>query len=83
VHVHTVVFVALSLTALTVALVGDSAFLWAVWLILLVYLWMAMFRVYGRSWWLTSIKFAVLIFVYSIVLSIGLALVFVVALSEL
>jgi len=83
VHVHTVVFVALSLTALTVALVGDSAFLWAVWLILLVYLWMAMFRVYGRSWWLTSLKFAVLIMIYSTILSIGLAVVFIVALSEL
>jgi len=83
VHVHTVVFVALSLTALTTAIVGDSGFLWAVWLILLVYLWMAMYRVYGRSWWLTSIKFVFLIFVYTIVLTIGLALVFVVALSEL
>lgn len=82
VHVHTVVFVALSLSALAVALVGGSGFLWAVWLILFVYLWMAMYRVYARSWWLTTIKFLVLMFVYSIVLSIGLGAVFVLALSE-
>ncbi|MEQ1754576.1 MAG: DUF3667 domain-containing protein [Micropepsaceae bacterium] len=83
VHVHTVVFVALSLTALTVAIVGDSGFLWAVWLILLVYLWMAMYRVYGRSWWLTTLKFGGLLAVYSVVLSAGLGTIFILALSEL
>lgn len=83
VHVHTVVFVALSLTAIAVAMVGASDFLWGVWLILLVYLWMAMYRVYGRSWWLTTLKFGVLLFVYSIVLSAGLGGLFVLALSEL
>ena len=83
VHVHTVVFVALSLTAIAVAMVGASDFLWGVWLILMVYLWMAMYRVYGRSWWLTTLKFGVLLFVYSIVLSAGLGGLFVLALSEL
>ena len=83
VHVHTVVFVALSLTAIAVAMVGASDFLWGVWLILMVYLWMAMYRVYGRSWWLTTLKFGVLLFVYSIVLSAGLGGIFVLALSEL
>jgi hypothetical protein len=82
VHVHTVVFVALALSALAVAIVGGSGFLWAVWLILLVYLWMAMYRVYGRSWWLTSIKFTALIAVYSIVLTMGLGIIFILALSE-
>lgn len=82
VHVHTVIFVALSLSALAVAIVGGSGFLWAVWLILLVYLWMAMYRVYGRSWWLTTIKYIALITVYSIVLSVGLFVAFVLALSE-
>jgi hypothetical protein len=74
--------VALALSALAVAIVGGSGFLWAVWLILLVYLWMAMYRVYARSWWLTSIKFMALIAVYSIVLSMGLGIIFVLALSE-
>lgn len=82
VHIHTVVFVALSLIALTTAILGDAGFLWAVWLILAIYLWMAMYRVYGRSWWLTSLKFVGLLLVYSIVLTAGLSFVFLLALSE-
>lgn len=49
IHIHTVIFVALALVALAVAILGDAGFLWAVWLVLAVYLWMAMYRVYGRS----------------------------------
>jgi hypothetical protein len=82
-HIHTVVFVALAITALVASLVGDSEFLWAVWLLLVVYLWMAMFAVYGRSWWLTSLKFAVVLAVYSLVLIIGLSTIFFIALTEL
>jgi len=82
IHIHTVLFVALSFVALGAALLGHSGFLWAIWLILAVYLWMAMYRVYGRSWWLTSLKFVGLLFVYLIILMMGLALTFVVALSE-
>jgi hypothetical protein len=82
VHIHTVVFVALSLIALTVAILGDAGFLWVVWLILAIYLWMAMYRVYERSWWLTSLKFLGLLLVYSIVLTAGLSFVFLIALSE-
>ncbi|NOT40127.1 MAG: DUF3667 domain-containing protein [Alphaproteobacteria bacterium] len=81
-HIHTVVFVALSLLALSAAILGDSGFMGAVWLILAIYLWMAMYRVYGRSWWLTSIKFMALLMVYSVILSVGMGLVFVMALSE-
>jgi hypothetical protein len=81
-HIHTVVFVALSLLALSAAILGDSVFMGAVWLILAIYLWMAMYRVYGRSWWLTSIKFLALLMVYSVVLSVGMGLVLVAALSE-
>jgi hypothetical protein len=76
------VFVALSLIALTVAILGDAGFLWVVWLILAIYLWMAMYRVYERSWWLTSLKFVGLLLVYSIVLTAGLSFVFLIALSE-
>jgi hypothetical protein len=82
VHIHTVVFVALSLVALGAAILGDSGFQWAVWLILAIYLWMAMYRVYGRSWWLTTLKFAGLLMVYSVVLMAGLGFVFLMALSE-
>jgi Protein of unknown function (DUF3667) len=82
-HIHTVIFVALSLSAAAAALIGDSEFMWAVWLILTLYLWMAMYRVYGRSWWLTTIKFAALMFVYSLVLTAGLTTIFVIALSEI
>lgn len=83
IHIHTVIFVALALVALAVAILGDAGFLWAVWLVLAVYLWMAMYRVYGRSWWLTTLKFTVLLMVYSVVLSAGLGIVFVLALSEI
>lgn len=82
IHIHTVVFVALSLAALGAAVLGNAGFLWAVWLILSVYLWMAMYRVYGRSWWLTTLKFAGLLLVYSVVLTAGLGMIFVIALSE-
>ncbi len=81
-HIHTVLFVALSLVALAAAIVGDAGFLWSVWLVLAIYVWMAMYRVYGRSWWLTSIKFVALLFVYSIVLMAGFGFVFLAALSE-
>lgn len=81
-HIHTVVFVALSLLTLSAAILGDSGFMGAVWLILAIYLWMAMYRVYGRSWWLTSLKFLALLMVYSVILSVGMGLVFVMALSE-
>jgi hypothetical protein len=61
---------------------GNAGFLWAIWLILAVYLWMAMYRVYARSWWLTTLKFLALMMVYSVVLTAGLGLIFVIALSE-
>ncbi|MEQ1864892.1 MAG: DUF3667 domain-containing protein [Micropepsaceae bacterium] len=83
IHIHTVVFVALALVAGTAAIVGHSEFLWAVWLLLAIYLWMAMYRVYARSWWLTSLKFAALLMVYSIVLMVGLGSIFLIALSEI
>ena len=82
VHVHTVIFIALALTAAMVAIISDSEFMWAIWLILSVYLWMAMYRVYGRSWWLTSMKFLGLMMIYSFVLVVGLGTIFVIALSE-
>jgi len=82
IHIHTVVFVALSLVAVAAAILGNAGFLWAVWLILIVYLWMAMYRVYGRSWWLTTLKCLGLLVVYSIILTAGLGMVFVIALSE-
>jgi hypothetical protein len=82
IHIHTVFFVALALVTLFAALLGDADFLWAIWLILAVYLWMAMKRVYGRSWWLTSLKFAALLAVYSIILTAGLGTIFLIALSE-
>lgn len=82
VHIHTVVFVALSLVALAAAVLGDAGFLWAVWILLAVYLWMAMYRVYGRSWWLTTLKLFALLMVYSVVLMAGLGFVFLMALSE-
>ena len=81
-HIHTVVFVALSLVALTTAILGDSGFLWSVWLILAIYLWMAMYRVYGRSWWLTTLKFFAVLLVYSVILSAGVGITFLLALSE-
>jgi hypothetical protein len=82
-HLHTVVFFAMAVSALVAAILGGGGFLWAVWLILLVYVWMAMHLVYARSWWLTTIKFAVLLSVYSVVLMGGLAAIFALALAEL
>jgi len=82
-HLHTVVFFAMAVSALVASILGGGGFLWAVWLILLVYVWMAMHLVYGRSWWLTSIKFVAALSVYSVVLMAGLATIFALALAEL
>jgi Protein of unknown function (DUF3667) len=82
IHIHTVVFVALSLVAAAAAFVGHAGFLWLVWLLMAIYVWMAMYRVYQRSWWLTSLKFVALLAVYSLVLMVGLASIFFLALSE-
>ena len=82
-HLHTVVFFAMAVSALVASILGGGGFLWAVWLILLVYVWMAMHLVYGRSWWLTSIKFVAALSVYSVVLMGGLATIFALALAEL
>jgi hypothetical protein len=82
IHIHTVVFVALSLVALAAATLGSADFLWAVWLLLIIYLWMAVYRVYGRSWWLTTLKVTGVLMVYSVVLMAGLGVIFLLALSE-
>ena len=83
-HIHTVIFVALTLVALVVAIFGDVGFLGiAVWPILLVYFWMAMKRVYGRGWILTTLKVATVTVVYSLILSISLSLALLQALSEI
>jgi hypothetical protein len=82
IHIHTVLFVALSLVAVAAAILGSSGFLWAVWLLLIIYLWMAIYRVYERSWWLTTLKVLGLLMVYSIVLMAGLGTIFLLALSE-
>lgn len=82
IHIHTVVFVALALVALSAAIFGDAGYLWAIWLILGIYFWMALYRVYGRSWWLTSLKFVAIVVVYSIILTAGLVSIFLIALSE-
>ncbi|MDZ4868851.1 MAG: DUF3667 domain-containing protein [Alphaproteobacteria bacterium] len=82
IHIHTVVFVALSLVTLAAAALGNTDFLWAVWLLLIIYLWMAVYRVYGRSWWLTTLKVAGVLVVYSVVLMAGLGVIFLLALSE-
>lgn len=82
IHIHTVLFVALSMVALAAAILGSSGFLWAVWLLLTIYLWMAVYRVYGRSWWLTTLKVTAVLMVYSVVLMAGLGVIFLLALSE-
>jgi len=82
-HIHTVMFVALTIVALCVALFGDTGFLGiAVWPILVVYFWMAMKRVYGRGWFLTSLKSLTVLLIYSVILTASLSLAFVQALTE-
>ena len=83
-HIHTVMFFALTVVALVVAFFGGAGFLGlAVWPILLVYFWMAMKRVYGRGWLLTSVKTLAVVLVYSLILTASLSLALLQALSEL
>ncbi len=83
-HIHTVMFFALTIVALAVALFGDTGFLGlAVWPILLVYFWMAMKRVYARGWLLTSLKTIAVWLIYSVILTASLSLALLQALTEL
>jgi hypothetical protein len=83
-HIHTVMFFALTIVALSVVLFGDTGFLGvAVWPILLVYFWMAMKRVYARGWLLTSLKTITVWLVYSVILTASLGLALLQALTEL
>ena len=83
-HIHTVLFVGLTIVALAVAFFGTAGFLEiAVGPILLVYFWMAMKRVYNRGWALTTIKAVGLVCIYSLILTASLSLALLQALSEL
>jgi hypothetical protein len=82
-HIHTVLFVGLTIVAAAVAIFGTAGFLEiAVWPLLFVYFLMAMKSVYRRGWFLTSVKTVGVLFVYSIVLIVSLSLALVQALSE-
>jgi hypothetical protein len=83
-HLHTVMFFALTIVALVVAYFGTAGFLdLAVWPILFVYFLMAMKRVYNRGWFLTVVKSAGVLMIYSVILTATLGLALVQALSEL
>lgn len=82
-HIHTVIFFALAIVVLAVGFFGDVGFLSiALGPILAVYLWMAMKKVYGRGVFFTSLKFAVILMVYSTILTASLGIAFMQALSE-
>jgi hypothetical protein len=83
-HIHTVMFVGLTIVALAVAIFGTAGFLEiALAPILFVYFLMAMKRVYNRGWFLTSVKTVSLVFIYSLILTTTLSLALLQALSEL
>ncbi|MBI1210755.1 MAG: DUF3667 domain-containing protein [Alphaproteobacteria bacterium] len=83
-HLHTVLFFALTVVVLVVAYFGGVGFLdAAVWPILFVYFLMAMKRVYNRGWFLTTVKAVGVLMVYSTILTMTLGLALVQALSEL
>jgi hypothetical protein len=83
-HIHTVLFVGLTIVALAVAIFGTAGFLeLAVGPILFVYFLMALKRVYNRGWVLTSVKTVGVLLVYSVILTATLGLALVQALSEL
>jgi len=82
-HIHTVMFFALTIVALAVAFFGGMGFLeLAIWPILGVYFWMALKRVYGRGVFLTSVKFVVILLIYSVILTASLSMALLQALAE-
>lgn len=82
-HIHTVLFFALALLVIVAGVTGEVGFLGlAIGPILAVYLWMAMKKVYGRGVFFTSVKFLVIMLVYSTILTASLSLAFLQALSE-
>jgi hypothetical protein len=81
-HLHTVLFVTLSIVVFAVWLFDGNSLAWAALPIMGVYALMAMIRVYGRGPIWTTVKFLVLSLVYGIVLTISLSTVFLLALSE-
>jgi hypothetical protein len=82
-HIHTVMFFALTIVALAVAMFGGMGFLeLAIWPILAVYFWMALKRVYGRGVFLTSVKFVAILLIYSVILTASLSMALLQALAE-
>src|SRR6185503_13011366 len=69
-HLHTVLFVGLTIVALAVGIFGAAGFLEiAVWPIMFVYFIMAMKRVYNRGWFLTTVKSVGILLIYSVILT--------------
>lgn len=83
-HLHTVLFVGLTVVAAAVGIFGTAGFLEiAVWPIMFVYFVMAMKVVYNRGWFLTVVKSVGLLSVYAVILTAALGMAFMQALSEL
>lgn len=70
-HLHTTLFLALTLAAIDAAVLGGSGVGWLIGPLLTVYAALAMKRVYGRGWLLTVSKFLSLLLIYLVLLIIG------------
>jgi hypothetical protein len=82
-HLHTTMFMALTLAAVEAALTGGRGIGWVLGPAFLVYALIAMKRVYRRGWLLSVVKFAALLFLYLFLLLVGLSVVILFVLQEI
>ena len=82
-HLHTTMFMALTLATVEAALTSGRGIGWVLGPAFLVYALLAMKRVYGRGWLLTTVKFASLLLFYLFLLLIGFVVVMLFVLQEI
>lgn len=82
-HLHTTMFMALTAATIEAALTGGRGIGWVLGPVFLVFALLAMKRVYGRGWVLTTLKFAGLLLIYFIMLVLGFVGIMLVVLQEL
>jgi hypothetical protein len=82
-HLHTTMFMALTLATVEAALTSGRGIGWVLGPMFMVYALLAMKRVYGRGWLLTTVKFASLLVFYLFLLMIGFVGVMLFVLQEI
>lgn len=82
-HLHTVLFAALTIVVVLVAVFAGNVLAWTVAPIFAVYVWMGIKRVYGRGPIKTTLKFLILTLVYGLIFFVATGFVLLAALAAI